>query len=98
MECAACKSVVPNGSKFCIECGAPVPVVCPACQYTNPPRAKFCGNCGEQLSAGASLVRTETSTSPETTASPASPAERRQITVMFCNLVGSTALAAKMDQ
>src|SRR6516164_4495742 len=25
------------------------------------------------------------------------PAERRQVTVMFCDLVGSTALAARMD-
>ena len=27
----------------------------------------------------------------------ASPAERRQLTVMFCDLVGSTALAARLD-
>jgi class 3 adenylate cyclase len=28
---------------------------------------------------------------------PAAPAERRQVTVMFCDLVGSTALSARMD-
>jgi class 3 adenylate cyclase len=33
---------------------------------------------------------------PETTIT-ASPAERRQLTVMFCDLVGSTALAARLD-
>ena len=36
--------------------------------------------------------------SPEPAASAASPdAERRQLTVMFCDLVGSTALAARFD-
>src|SRR5215510_6628567 len=30
-------------------------------------------------------------------ASPSSSAERRQLTVMFCDLVGSTALAARLD-
>jgi class 3 adenylate cyclase len=28
---------------------------------------------------------------------PRSPAERRQITVLFCDLVGSTSLAARLD-
>jgi hypothetical protein len=28
---------------------------------------------------------------------PASPAERRQLTVLFCDLVGSTALSARLD-
>src|SRR6516162_8503 len=42
----------------------------------------------------------EVSVSPSTPSSPKSPqisAERRPITVMFCDLVGSTSLAAKLD-
>ena len=35
--------------------------------------------------------------SPTTSSSIASSAERRQITVMFCDLVGSTALASQLD-
>jgi class 3 adenylate cyclase/tetratricopeptide (TPR) repeat protein len=34
---------------------------------------------------------------PVAAAAPASEAERRQLTVMFCDLVGSTALASKFD-
>ena len=34
---------------------------------------------------------------PEATAAPSSEAERRQLTVMFCDLVGSTALSARLD-
>ena len=43
-------------------------------------------------------------TKPASTANPASPtptstdaAERRQLTVMFCDLVGSTAMSARLD-
>ena len=35
--------------------------------------------------------------SPASVSSPASVAERRPITVMFCDLVGSTSMAAKLD-
>ena len=35
--------------------------------------------------------------SPAPASSPTSAAERRPITVMFCDLVGSTSLAAKLD-
>src|SRR4030095_5655530 len=32
-----------------------------------------------------------------TPAAPSAPAERRQLTVMFCDLVGSTALSEQLD-
>jgi class 3 adenylate cyclase len=50
------------------------------------------------LKAIASLALAEKS-SVVPTATPASPtnAERRQITVLFCDLVGSTALASRLD-
>jgi class 3 adenylate cyclase len=34
---------------------------------------------------------------PAPAAAPAAEAERRQLTVMFCDLVGSTALSARLD-
>ena len=44
------------------------------------------------------LVRAIARLSPvEQTAAPISAAERRQLTVMFCDLVGSTALSARLD-
>ncbi len=42
---------------------------------------------------GAALAPTEASTEPV----PRDEAERRQLTVMFCDLVGSTALSARLD-
>jgi class 3 adenylate cyclase len=37
------------------------------------------------------------STPTNTTEIPAASAERRQVTVLFCDLVGSTALSAQLD-
>jgi class 3 adenylate cyclase/DNA polymerase III delta prime subunit len=66
---------------------------CPSCGAENPPGKKFCGDCGAALMIGASGARAE-AVSP---APPTPSAERRQLTVMFCDLVGSTALASKLD-
>ena len=52
------------------------------------------------LKAIANLVAIDAPTTPKISAAPASPtdaAERRQLTVMFCDLVGSTALSTRLD-
>jgi class 3 adenylate cyclase len=69
---------------------------CPSCGAANRAGARFCSNCGKTLATGNS----ETNPKPAT-AAPISrttaPAERRQLTVMFCDLVGSTALSSRLD-
>src|SRR5208283_3287633 len=55
----------------------------------------------EELNAS-SAVTTQTvkplsTTSPASVPQPIDAAERRQLTVMFCDLVGSTALSARLD-
>jgi predicted ATPase/class 3 adenylate cyclase len=90
MECPGCKAEIPQDSRFCTQCGATLPVVCPSCGSANPPRANFCATCGERL--GASCSPSAAAPTP-----PHPPAERRQLTIMFCDLVGSTALSARLD-
>ncbi len=99
MQCASCTAEMPEGSRFCDECGAPMPVGCPSCGAANRPGAKFCAKCGGELAAPPSIAPSATpKTSPAPPfASPPSFAERRQLTVMFCDLVGSTALSARLD-
>jgi class 3 adenylate cyclase len=95
MECPSCQADIPADSRFCIACGAALALVCSACGHANPARANFCATCGQTLSAshlGATAPRPAPGPAP-----PHSSAERRQLTVMFCDLVGSTALAARMD-
>jgi predicted ATPase/class 3 adenylate cyclase len=95
MECLNCRAELSDGSKFCTECGAPLPRACPTCGFRNPPVAKFCASCGTKL-IGVSNAQAETSVSPAPV-SPEPSAERRQLTVMFCDLVGSTALSTQLD-
>src|SRR5918997_5446119 len=99
MECPSCRETVPEGGKFCIECGAPLPRVCPTCTHPIPAGAKFCPECGVSLT-GDVAARGSSKTTPAVehpTPAPASSAERRQLTVMFCDMVSSTALASRLD-
>ena len=95
MECPSCGSANQDGSQFCRGCGSPLPQCCRACGRENPSGNSYCGNCGAPLT-GAALP--ERSSAVGTPAKPMSPgAERRQLTVMFVDLVGSTALASRLD-
>lgn len=94
MECPSCRAEVPEGGKFCMECGAPLPRACPACGHVMPATAKFCAGCGATLGpASAPHSLSPAAASP----APVSSAERRHLTVMFCDLLGSTALASRLD-
>jgi len=92
MLCPNCGAENRIGRRFCSKCGAALSMACSTCGFTNEPEDEFCGGCGRRLiPATAEPVRA---------AAPADAprdAERRQLTVMFCDLVGSTALAARLD-
>lgn len=66
---------------------------CSNCGSDSPPNAKFCMECG------ATLRRPDAPAAGTVRAAAREPArgERRQLTVMFCDLVGSTALAERLD-
>jgi class 3 adenylate cyclase/tetratricopeptide (TPR) repeat protein len=49
MDCASCQSEIPQGAKFCVECGNKLEVLCPQCKFSNSPSYKFCSECGCQL-------------------------------------------------
>ena len=61
---------------------------CPACGFANPVEFRFCGGCGAAQERGAAR--------PHPAAERPLP-ERRQLTVLFCDLVGSTHLANRLD-
>ncbi len=50
MNCNACKSEMPNNSKFCPDCGATVLSsikICTFCGAQNEPNSTFCSECGK---------------------------------------------------
>jgi class 3 adenylate cyclase/tetratricopeptide (TPR) repeat protein len=85
MSCAACGTENPAGARFCMACGARLERRCAACGTSAPSEAHFCMNCGQELAAGAGAA-------PERP-----PEERRQVTVLFADLSGYTAVAERMD-
>src|SRR6266446_1806134 len=111
MRCGQCQHENNETAKFCEECGAKLIPACPGCGYEVSPRAKFCPECGMPLSAQPPAAQTQDSRlQTRDIARPGSSdpapvlgrygtpeAERRQLTVMFCDLVGSTPLAEKLD-
>ena len=69
--------------------------LCAACGAANEPGEKFCGGCGERLRPVAAAPGAPTPTSEAERTLPAG--ERRQLTVLFCDLVGSTPLSQQLD-
>lgn len=112
MECLNCNKVNRAGRRFCSSCGTALPKPCSACGFGNEPDDSFCGGCGNTLSEGAPApapavvpaakpVSDPVATTPAVASSEAKayPFEgsRRQLTVMFCDLVGSTVISEGLD-
>jgi class 3 adenylate cyclase len=105
MQCPQCQHENREGAKFCDECGAPMPLPCPSCGTENRPGAKFCNACGTPLTASPTASSfTPSSEQPITRQEKPPPleppipdAERRQLTVMFCDLADSTRLSGQLD-
>src|SRR5919106_238083 len=110
MRCASCGFDNLKDMRFCGECGTPLQRRCPQCGSENPARFKFCGACGTPLSGqpcgpqlspvdhqrGAPEAQPPRLTAPAVDR-PQPEGERRQLTVLFCDLVDSTALATQLD-
>lgn len=92
MDCSRCRAENRPGRRFCARCGAPLAAVCPSCGFANDSDEVFCGGCGRSLDAS----RGDEPGRAAAGARWAAEAERRQLTVMFCDLVGSTALAKRL--
>ena len=91
MKCASCGADNREGRRFCGACGKTLSRECPQCRFENDPDDRFCGGCGADLQPQ----------TPEPAGDAAAPeegaADRRQITVLFCDIVGSTALSQRID-
>jgi class 3 adenylate cyclase len=96
MICSSCGFDNREEAKFCNECGASLALRCSSCGTENQPGAKFCNECGTALTKRES-GKIGLESSVQRLESKQDLAERRQLTVMFCDLVGSTALSTQLD-
>lgn len=88
MLCAACGRENQEGRRRCADCGASLALTCAACGFPTDPLARFCGGCGLRLPQ-------QELQEPAARAWPM--AERRQLTLLFCDLCRSTALSDQLD-
>src|SRR3954452_24286704 len=75
-----------------MNCGSALEQRCPSCNEITPSRAKFCPSCGTALTAAAPAPPT-----PQLHTRATLSEERRQVTVLFADLSGYTAVAERMD-
>ena len=105
MECPQCHTENPSGAKFCSNCGSAMAPRCSNCGSDLPKNARFCSNCGQAVNTD---NRTDDERLSRLTAATPAPlvqkmrhmrisGERKIVTSVFADVVGSTTLAEQMD-
>ncbi len=107
MNCQACGQDNREGARFCNACGNPLEPRCPSCGQRVAPSARFCDGCGAALTATTSPrgseVRAPLSYTPRhlaeriLTEGRTLRGERKEVTVLFVDIQGSTDLATALD-
>ncbi len=112
MKCSKCQAENPEGMKFCVECGKKLEIICSKCGFSNSPTFKFCGECGHDLGLPSKPIPKELSFDEKLTKIqkylPGGltekilaqrgriEGERKQVTVLFCDMENFTPLVEKL--
>jgi ABC-type oligopeptide transport system substrate-binding subunit/class 3 adenylate cyclase len=109
MKCVNCGTENDRGAEFCENCGSPLKRACARCGSPLKSGAKFCNKCGSPVSTRAisraeedQLAALRQAAPPELkekirTASLQDEGQRKPVTILFTDIVGSTAMAEKLD-
>ena len=109
MKCPKCQFENPDNAKFCIECASPMEFHCPNCEAITPATGKFCQECAydlrkpkttppKEISFDEKLTKIQKYLPKGLTEKILSQrdrieGERKQVTVMFCDMEGFTSLS-----
>src|SRR5215212_2116022 len=85
MRCGACGHDNRETAAFCESCGSRLAVACSRCAAELRPGARFCDSCGQAVAAAPAAN------------GDALEGERKQVTILFADVVGSTALIQGRD-
>ena len=81
VECPSCRRENADSARFCVSCGTALVRACAECGADVPAGATFCPSCGASVAVEAKP----------------SGDERKVVTVLFADLVGSTSRADRLD-
>jgi len=109
MKCPGCQFENPEGAKFCNQCGKKIELTCQECGKVNPPGSGFCNECGHNLILPQEPIPQEQSfdeklnkiqrylpkglTEKILAQKERIEGERKQVTVMFCDMEGFVRLS-----
>jgi len=109
MKCPKCQFDNRVGAAFCLECGEKLELKCPQCGKALPPLAKFCDGCGHNLTIPSEPAPKALSPEEKVekiqkylpkgiaekilSQRDKIEGERKQVTVMFCDMEGFTPFA-----
>jgi class 3 adenylate cyclase len=112
MKCPKCQHENEVDAKFCNKCGSKLEMLCPECGIANLPGSQFCKECGHNLIQPSEPAPKELSfdekiekiqkylpkglTDKILSQRDKIEGERKQVTVMFCDLEGFTPLVDKI--
>ncbi len=113
MKCPECQFDNREGAKFCKKCGTKLELICLKCSTLLTPDSLFCDECGTKLSQlserapkdpffDEKLNKIQKYLPKGLTEKILSQrdrieGERKQVTVMFCDMAGYTSLSEKLD-
>jgi len=112
MKCPECQHENPEDARFCNGCGHKLEVACPECGKGNPPGSRFCNGCGHNLTLPSEPTPKDLSfdekiakiqkylpkglTEKILAQRDRIEGERKQVTVMFCDMEGYSQLAERL--
>jgi class 3 adenylate cyclase/predicted ATPase len=112
MKCPKCQRENSEDASFCNGCGHKLELACPECGKMNPPDSRFCSGCGHNLTTPSEPVVKELSfdekidkiqrylpkdlTEKILSQRDRIEGERKQVTVMFCDMEGFTQFTEKL--
>ncbi len=113
MKCPKCQFENPADARFCNGCGQNLELACPECGKVNPPASSFCNGCGHDLTKPEESPPKDLSfdeklekiqkylpkgiTEKILAQKDRIEGERKQVTVMFCDMEGFTAISELYD-
>jgi class 3 adenylate cyclase len=107
MHCSACGHENRTDAHFCGHCGTAFATACAACGQSNAPGNAFCDACGRELRDSTNTSTAPADPQPKSytpahltnkilSSHAAIEGERKQVTVLFCDMANSTELTRQV--